>query len=466
MFFYFLFYSSYILCCEIHSFRYNKRIKGDEEMLKRTFNYFTMVMVGTFFCVLGVSFLFDTLTIWNWLYITLVVGTFGVVIMKIFNSIMNYKKIHNWFSQFVDIVLWITVLIVSFTTPEYFYVILPRLVGGWISIHALVKIIVLYIRIHNRLLIQMHSVVYLIGDLIMCSYLLISPNEHQFIINCFTGGYFIIYGGNTLLDMIREILPEHSGEHLDQKIRLSVPPFLSMLIPPHLMTTLLDKDKEDQIKAEFNAIKEDIPVDLEVLIHLAPRGPAMFGHADLVYRGFVFSYGCYDPHERHLFGTLGDAVVIVAPRNSYIRNCIENENKILVSFGITLNKQQKNKLNDRLLEIFSSFTDFESDEQRIQKGLPIKGICDDYISRVTRTSPMALFYKIKEKRLKTFFVCSTNCVYFISTILNAIGLHLFDLSGIISPGAYYDFLNKQFKSSKGFIISRKLYRKKDMDLFL
>ena len=46
-----------------------------------------------------------------------------------------------------------------------------------------------------------------------------------------------------------------------------------------------------------------------------------------------------------------------------------------------------------------------------------------------------------------------------------IGLNLFDLSGIISPGAYYDFLNKQFKSHKGFIVSRRLYRKKDANQF-
>jgi len=52
-----------------------------------------------------------------------------------------------------------------------------------------------------------------------------------------------------------------------------------------------------------------------------------------------------------------------------------------------------------------------------------------------------------------------------ANILSVIGLNLFDLSGIISPGAYYDFLNKQFKSHKGFVISRRLYRKKDAEAF-
>lgn len=434
-------------------------------MLKKHFNYFTMFISGAFFCILGISFLFGTLTMWNWLYITLVAGITGIVIIKISNQIINFRNINNWLSQAIDVILWIIVLIVSFTVPDYFYAILPRLVGGWIALHALVKIIVLGIRKKDSLPIQIHSVIFLIGDLIMCFYLLISPDKHQFIIDCFTGGYFIVYGGNVLLDMIREIIPKGSGENLDRRIRLSVPPVLSVIIPPHLMSTLLNKDKEDQVKEEFEAIKEDIPVDMEVLIHLAPKGPAMLGHADLVYRGMVISYGCYDPHNRRLFGTLGDGVVIIAPRNSYIKNCLENENKILVSFGVYLNEQQKHKLNERLLEVFSTFVDFESDEQKEQSGKPHEGICDDYISRVTRTSPEALFYKIKEGKLKTFFVCSTNCVYFLSNILSVIGLNLFDLSGIVSPGAYYDFLNKQFKSDKGFIVSRKLYRKKDADMF-
>lgn len=435
------------------------------EMIKKHFNFFTMFVSGAFFCVLGVSFLFESLSIWNWLYITLVAGISGLVVIKVFNMFLNYKKIRKRISQWMDILLWIVVLIVSFSVPEYFYAILPRLVGGWILLHAIVKIIVLSIRKKDKLPVQIHSILFLLGDLIMCFYLLISPDKHETIINWFTGGYFIIYGGNVLLDMIREILPIGSGEKLDNKIQLSIPPILSVIIPPHLMSTLLNKDKEDQIKEEFEAIKEDIPVDMEVLIHLAAKGPAMFGHADLVYRGMVMSYGCYDPHNRRLFGTLGDGVIIIAPRNSYLKNCLENEGKTLISFGVSLNDEQKKLLNKRLLEVFSNLVDFESDEQLKQKNLPIQGICDDYISRVTRTSPEALFYKIKEGKLKTFFVCSTNCVFFLSNILSVIGLNLFDLSGIVSPGAYYDFLNKQFKSNKGFIVSRQLYRKKDAHLF-
>ena len=434
-------------------------------MLKKQFNYVTMALTGVFFCVLGCSFVVESLTVWNWLYTTLVIGISAVAILKLINLLINFRRIEKRFSQLLDIIIWCIAIIFSLALPRAFYSILPRIVGSWILLHAIVKIIALYIRIKDHLTISFFRILFLLGDLCMSFYLIGNPFHHNDIINVVTGLYFLIYGGNTLLDMVREIIPQGSGEKLDQKLRLAVPPFMSVIIPPHLMRTLLNKDKEDQIKEQFDEIKEDIPVDMEVLIHLAPSGPAMLGHADLIYRGFVISYGCYDPHNRHLFGTMGDGVVLMADRNPYIYNCLKNENKTLISFGIALDEEQKKRLNDRLLEVFGTFEDFYSDEDLKRKGLPYQGPCDDYISRVTRTSPGAKFYKIKEGKLKTFFVVSSNCVFFMANILSVIGLNLFDLSGIISPGAYYDFLNKQFKSHKGFIISRRLYRKKDAEAF-
>lgn len=434
-------------------------------MFKKNMNYFTMFVTGTFFCVLGFSFIFDSLTVWNWLYTTFVIGVALIGIIRLVNLIINFRKVDNRLNQLIDIIIWIISITISLSYPQTFFLMLPRLVGAWILLHAIVKIIVMWIKYHDHLTIPIHSIVYLMGDIIMSFFLIISPTKHEGIISLFTGGYFLIYGGNSLLDLIREIIPTGSGEKLDNKIRLSVPPIMSMIIPPHLMRTLLNKDEDDQNKEQFEAIKEDIPVDMEVLIHLAPSGPAMFGHVDMIYRGLVISYGCYDPHHRRLFGTLGDGVVIIAPKDTYIHNCLANENKMLISFGIALNDKQKEKLNERILEVFNTFEDFYSDEELKQKGEPYLGECDDYISRVSRTSPKSRFYKIKEGKLKTFFVVSSNCVFFLANILNVIGLHLVDLSGIISPGAYYDFLNNEFKSNKGFVVSRKLYRKKDADLF-
>lgn len=434
-------------------------------MIQRNFNYITMFATGLFFILLGIFFILDFMTTWNWVYGIFVIGISIIALMKFVNLIINFNKLERRSNQIGDITVWIVAILISVYMPSMFYSTLPKLIGCWLLLHAVIKVIVLYIKTKDHLPIQIHSVIFLIGDIIISFSLIISPIMKETLLSFLLGMYFIIYGGNAMIDFFREILPIDSGKRIDQQIRLSIPPYISMIIPPHLLQMLLDKDNEDTIRDKFNGIKKDIVPDMEVLIHLAPSGPAMLGHTDLIYRGYVISYGCYDPHNRHLAGTMGDGVVIIAPRDSYIRNCLENENKILVNFGISLNEEQKERLNVRLIELFSSFRDFESDEQKKRANKSYKGDCEDYISRVTRTSPGACFYKIKKGRLKTFFVVSSNCVLFMSSILNVIGLNLIDLSGIISPGAYFDFLNRVFKSNKGFVISRKLYRKKDYELF-
>lgn len=434
-------------------------------MLKRSFNYFSMFVTGTFFCVLGFSFIFGRWTPWNWLYFTLIIGIGIVGVLRILNFLFNFRKLKHKLSQFLDVIVWISLIVLSLANAQLFYFIFPRLVGAWISLHAIVKVITIHIKIKDHLPGWIKSLFFLLGDLIMVFILLFMPYRFPMIVDGVVGCYFIIYGGNSLLDFTRELLPAHSGEKLDRKIRLAVPPFLAAIIPPTLMRTILDKDAEDQARDDFEAIKEDIPVDLEVYVHIAPSGPAMLGHVDIAYRGFLISYGCYDPHERRLFGTLGDGVILVAPQNPYIYNCLENENKILVGFGIALNDRQKKALNERLLETFSEFEDFYSDEELKRAGKPYKGECDDYLSRVTRNVKDSHYYKYKDGKFKTFFVLSSNCVFFITHLLGSIGLNLFDMSGIISPGSYFDFLNKQFKSDKSFVISRTIYTRKSVDRF-
>ena len=44
-------------------------------------------------------------------------------------------------------------------------------------------------------------------------------------------------------------------------------------------------------------------------------------------------------------------------------------------------------------------------------------------------------------------------------ILSSVGKEILAINGIISPGAYYNYLNKRFMMKKTNIISRKIYIK-------
>lgn len=430
-------------------------------MLQKSFNFFTMFITGLFFTILGCSLILHRMEPWDWVYLTFSLGMYAIAGLRFINLIMSFKQLSNRLMGFLDILLWLVLGIISSANPYIFREVLPRIVGCWILLHTIVKAIVLYIKIENKLPGQIRSILLFFFDLTMCFILLFQPNKQAYLISYGVGIYLLIYGINMLWNFIREIIPRNSGTKLDQKIRLAIPPFLAAIIPPTLMHSILDGNEEEVAKQQFDVYKSTLKVDLEVFIHLASSGPAMLGHMDIVYKGIVMSYGCYDPHKRRLLGTMGDGVILVAPRNPYIRNCLEHENKILISFGISLKDEQRQRLEVKLQEIKDHFKEFYSDEQLYQKGLLHLKDSDDYISRVTRRVSQARFYKTKDERMKTFFVLSSNCVYFASQVLQEIGLNLFDLSGIISPGSYFDFLNEQFKSDKSFVISRKVYRKKD-----
>lgn len=434
-------------------------------MLKKTFNYFSMVVTGLFFCILGFSFLFETWSPWNWLYLTLIIGMMTAAILRLLNFCFNFHKVERRFNQFMDVVLWLFLTILALSNSELFHFLFPRLIGGWILLHALVKLITISIKIKDHLPGWLHSLIFLLGDMIMAAVLLWKPNQFPALVNAVIGCYFLIYGGNMLLDFIREVIPASRKEQWDHSFQLALPPFLAAWIPPSLLRTILSKDREAQVRADFEMVKQDIPVDLEVFVHMALKGPAMMGHVDLAYRGFMFSYGCYDPHERRWLGTMGDGVVLIAPKDEYIYNCLKNENKVLVGFGIVMNHDQKQAFQERLLETFEQLVDFHSDEELARADQPVKGDGSDYLSRVTRNVPDAYFYKIRSGKFKTFFVLSSNCVFFIRHLLGSIGLNLLEFSGVVSPGSYFDFLNKQFKSNKSFVISRRIYTKRNMNLF-
>ena len=52
----------------------------------------------------------------------------------------------------------------------------------------------------------------------------------------------------------------------------------------------------------------------------------------------------------------------------------------------------------------------------------------------------------------------TNCVALANLLCGASGLDLMNPQGIVTPGTYYAFLNRQFLRPRSIVISRTVYR--------
>ena len=60
---------------------------------------------------------------------------------------------------------------------------------------------------------------------------------------------------------------------------------------------------------------------------------------------------------------------------------------------------------------------------------------------------------------KTYFALNTNCVLLADTIVGQAGIDLVKIQGLISPGAYFEYFNREFSRKNSFVISRIIYYK-------
>ena len=65
------------------------------------------------------------------------------------------------------------------------------------------------------------------------------------------------------------------------------------------------------------------------------------------------------------------------------------------------------------------------------------------------------FLNLKEVRYKTYFVLGSNCVKLAEAIMGKAGMDIIDLNGIISPGTYQNYLEKEYQRANGVINFKK-----------
>ena len=189
--------------------------------------------------------------------------------------------------------------------------------------------------------------------------------------------------------------------------------------------------------------------DLWVYFYLKDTGMEIFGHVDIAYKDTIYSYGCHDPHNRRLMGTLGDGVLIVSDRESFIRTNAEVDHKIVLGYGLYLKEKEKAVLEEKIQGLMARTTPWHCDAELYKDDT-----IHDYASRMWKGTHCQ-FYKFTEGKFHTYFVASTNCVLLADTLIRNKELSLVTLTGFIAPGAYLTFLNQEYKA--GRIAARTIY---------
>lgn len=391
--------------------------------------------------------------------ISLIYGVSGIGKVLLKNKDDKNKKL--------NISIYIFNILISFLFFSYSYLgesLMPVVFGIYAIFNAFVKYIVYVLyqkdNVDKSFFVLLEFLMFSVIGVFMLFSSLISTSD----IIIFIGVYCIVYSFTYFFDFLNDIFPEKKKDKYKRKFRLSPPMFLSIFIP---YKALVNINKYFNTSNElYNNIEENssdyndeiLEPDLEVLIHVTEDGYGRAGHMDIFYNGHVISYGNYDESSFRLFQSVGDGVIFFTDKSQYIDFCINDTKKTIFSFGLKLSNREKDLIDKSIENIMKNtyrwYSPIEIDI-KAQKRKPEEEY-RDYASCLYIASKTE-YFKFKSTEFKTYFVLGTNCVLLCDTILGHIGNDIIKISGIITPGAYYDYFDREYKRIKSKVITKRVY---------
>lgn len=433
-----------------------------KQLSNKSINAFSLMTSGLLMIGIGMIFLFEEPTlifaiksILNLLTVFFVVVTLSHFI----NLILKRNKTKGFYWQVLNIIL-------NGLVP-YFVGVYPKLVlslisvffGAYALIVAIVRLLVYFQyksnKVSGRIFVLASAFIFFGFSILIFS----NPLSALLPISKLIGMFFILYGLTFLSDALHEGLSLETKNSFKRRIRISLPVFMVALVP-HKVLTQINKALEvrELDQDEFKTIKENVPYDLEVLVHVAEKGTSAFGHVDIAFEGKVMTYGAYDEDTYHLKGAIADGVFIeIVNKDEYIKFSQNQLNKTLFGFGLKLDKLQKMRIREKIADIHTNLVEWhpKSQEAKLENKY-IKGEFKDYAS-IVYDNLNGRFYKFIKGPFKTYFVLNTNCVLLADHIVGQSGIDAVKMRGLISPGTYFDFLNHEFSMKNSIVIARTVY---------
>lgn len=263
---------------------------------------------------------------------------------------------------------------------------------------------------------------------------------------------YAIFGGVIVLRGISILRYEHSVDqlprpnHVIRRKSWGVPLFLSAILPVRSLQAInhkLNPQKSQPVLIGSN-LKEGQKPDLQVWIHTARKGFEMFGHVDLSFEGKTYAYGLYDVDHSYLFGLAGRGVLFTLNSEDYLHSLEKEDWRAVTSYGMVLTDAQKVAISERIKELMRH-------TQPISLTSPSQQ--SSYLGKLAQDYPVST-YRFIDTSFKTYFVMTTNCVLLADTILEAIGTDHVANHGILTPGTYLDYFEREYQNPSSAVVSK------------
>lgn len=325
--------------------------------------------------------------------------------------------------------------------------------GIYCLVSALASLIQLLINIYN----QVKGKIFLL----ICTFfymgigiiLILSREELKGLIRAF-GIYLILLGFRALSDASQCVNPLTKVEW-KRKVRLTFPALLCAFFPDWALNAINSLLEAGQ-PIEWEQKEGKVSTDLRVFVHVGPYGLQKVGHICFSYQDIVYSYGNYDRASFRFNQTIGDGVLFRAPVQDYIPNAMEVEHNTIFEYGIALSDSQKEVLEAELKALETNLERWYCLIEQERGYDHLSDYQEDYPSRL-HAKTGAKLYKFKSGKFKSYWALGDNCAVFTDRMLGCLGADILSMRGIISPGTYLDWLQKEFLKRNSPVVSRTLH---------
>jgi hypothetical protein len=383
---------------------------------------------------------------------------FFSVIASLFNSVyllfrfMKYHKKLDLLFSFFSIVFAYFLMYFKFI-PQW---ILRTAFGAYSILCGTACLIQVVIDKINEMKGLFFNFLYAIIYVCFGFYLLLNPNFHTNLLMQAFGIYFLILGSRYVGDGYESVNPLTKYKWR-RKIRISLPAFVCAIIPDVALVRInrfLENGKPD----DLYSFKQVENVRLKVIVHVGKVGFQKVGHICFSFDDIVYSYGNYDSDSFRWNKTLGDGVFFTVPLEVYIPNMLDTENNSIFEYGIYTTDEQNKMIQEQIHKLKSRCYRWYCNLEKEVGYDDFKKFEADYPSRLHyRTG--AKFYKIKYGKFHIYWALGDNCASFTDKILGTLGSDVLSVRGIISPGTYLDWLQKEYLKMNSPIVFQNIYTK-------
>lgn len=394
---------------------------------------------GLLFIIIGIIYIIRNYTVYTLSFKLLGILTLISSLLKLINLILKRKKV---LTNILDIFLNTILGILFINKPNLFIYLSTKIFSMYALIQSLCGFINLIIYKQDKLKGKIYILTTSTLSLMLSITLMFSKDTNSIYICYIIGLYLILYGITIISSSILT----------KTKIVLPLPIIFTMFLPNILIKRILKGINPKKINNNQDQ-------DLEILIHLSKTGSASLGHVEFAFEDKVYSYACYNYLNRRLFGGIGDGIFGIFDKKAYLKYCICEKNRFILSYGVKLTNKEKENVTKEIDKLISTNTEIWYPEIKYyEDGLIEKRDFNEMANKIYKHAN-GKFYRFTKGKYKTFFVLRTNCATCVDNIFNAIGTKIINLEGIISPGTYYSYLEKEYHKKNSKIISKTLYTK-------